>query len=284
MKELIHTTTFASNSKSVDQKKNAGITECGYINPDGKSLPPDYLMRITSIRNKCTVVSPIQDSIKMKSTSKWEPFVPTSSLGNILTQTVTGGRRSLITKASSRRVWTGSSPMTLSVHLKFQSVKDSFMEVTEPVRLLQSMALPKDPSNGKGFDVQGMFNSIKSFDISESWKALSTIPMLMPPGPKPFTVEGLLDLEGFKTINDTIEGLKGGDVIIIEWGRLLTFYNVIVQEVVPTIFNMPDPTGNPVKAEVDITFETYEMMTVEGLEKVFDKATWAKAQQLHNIK
>jgi len=284
MKELIHTTTFNSNLRSVDQEKNTGIIEYGYINPDGKALPPDYLIKITSIRNNCTIISPIQDSIKMKSTSKWEPFVPTSSLGNILMQTITGGRRSLITKATSRRVWTGSSPMTLSIHLKFQSVKDSFMEVTEPIRLLQSIALPSDPSDGRGFDVNGALKSMKDLNASELREALSTIPLLIPPGPTPFSVRGLVDLEGFKAINDIVEGADGGDVIMVEWGRLLTFDNVIVQEVTPTIFNMSDPTGNPVKAEVDIVFETYEMMTVQGLEKAFDKATWAKAQKFHNLK
>ena len=283
MLELIHSTSFVDNTKFTGQPSNQGITEYGYINPDGRALPIDYLMRITSIRNKCTIVSPIQDPIRLRTTSKWDAFVPTSALGNVLAQTITAGRRSLITKASSRRIWMGSSPMQLLLHLQFQAVKDSFMEVTEPIRLLQSMALPSDPSNGKGFDVQGFVNSTMDFNVAGVASALASVPMLIPPGPTPFSAESILNLEGYKTVNDTVEGLKGGDVLIVEWGRLLTFYNVIIQEVVASPANMIDPSGNPVKASVDVTFETWEMMTVEGLEKVFDKATWAQAQKIHNI-
>jgi hypothetical protein len=289
MKELIHTTSFASNTKSTDMKKRQGISEYGYINPDGKSLPPEYLIRITSMRNKCTVVSPIQEPLKMKSTSKWEPFVPVSALGNQLTQLISGGKRSLITRAQSRRIWTGSSPMQLAINLQFNAVKDPFMEVTEPVRLLQSMALPSDPSKGRGFDVAGAVSSAAGMNLLEATnKLVDTAPLLIPPGPTPFTVEGMLDMGDAGMYEDAEKqtaiagGLKGGDIIIVEWGRLVTFYNVIIQEVSPTIFNMPGISGDSMKASVDIMFETYEMMTVESLQKAFDKQLWTKNAKSFN--
>jgi hypothetical protein len=68
-----------------------------------------------------------------------------------------------------------------------------------------------------------------------------------------------------------VEGLKGGDKIMVELGRFVTFFNVIVREVSATVPIKFDPLGNPVSATVNMVFETYEMMTVEGLSDAYRK-------------
>jgi hypothetical protein len=275
-KELVHTSTFTSREKSTGKRSRYSRSEYGYVNPDGKALPVEYLVRITSIRNKCTIVAPIQEPMRIKSESRWDQFVPAAMLGNKLLQAATQGRVSLITRATSRRMWMGSTPMVLNLNLVFEAVKDPFIEVTEPIRLLQSMALPSDPTKGKGANPDVAIESLKNFDIKGF---LNAMPLLLPPGPTPFTLDGLMDLDTTNKANqrsgvsEIEEGLKGGDIIIVEWGRLLTFYNVIVKEVSPTIYNMPDQNGDPMRADVSMTFETWEMMTVESLQDVFEKSS-----------
>jgi hypothetical protein len=277
VKNQVHTTTFYGGSESFAKRgTGSGFISVGYINPDGRQIPEEYLIKITSIRNKCTIIAPIQEQLEMLVESKWEPFVPSSLLkeGNILLQALTGSKRSLITKASSRRIWVGSSPMTISINMKFNAVVDPFSEVAEPCRLLQSIALPSDPSGGEGLDVASSLSGVEDWDISKVWKSISNGPLLLPPGPSPFTLDGILNLRSMagsnKTIDDIEKHLNGGDIIVVEIGRFLMFYNVIVQSAKPTVQPMFDPDGFPVSASVSMVFETYEMMTTEELSKSYN--------------
>jgi len=241
------------------------LTEYGYT-PDGSPVPDEYLCRVTSIRNQATVVAPLQDSVTLRVESYWGPAVPTSvsELANKVFQFASQGRMSAITRATTRRIWMGTRPVVLTLRLMFQAVEDAFREVVEPTRLLQCMALPRGPRSA---DEPG----------EEGWVggAQKVVPFLAPPGPTPFSLEGVLNLRG---VNESrllqyVEGLKGGDKIMVEIGRFLTFPNVIITSVSPTIPIAFTPEGNPVRSEVSVTFETYEMMTVEDLNDAFKKTT-----------
>jgi hypothetical protein len=234
----IHSTRFVSGLES-NYSSSGGWKTVGYVTPDGAKVPEGYLVTVSSIRNQCSVISILQDPIQMDISSKWEPFIPTTLLntGNLYTQLATLGHRSLITKASSRRVWMGTTPISLSLNMKFESISDSSKEVTEAFKTLQKICCPSDPSGGEGTDVIGMANAFNSLDAGKIGTALSKTPILIPPGPTPFTTEGVLnlrsagDLGGGVGVNATKERLNGGDVIIVEIGRFLTFYNVIVNNV-----------------------------------------------------
>lgn len=260
--------------KSVQKtgKREFTLTEYGHL-ADGEPIPVEYLARVTSIRNAATVVAPLQEDILLRVESRWDPLVSASMLatGNIFLQAATHGRKSLVTKSTSRRVWSGTSPMVLSLRMHFEAVADPFKEVAEPCRILQSLALPSEPREGK----TNRSEVSKHQMIQDVAGALSKLPILGPPGPTPFTTEGVLNLQRpSNEIGDTtgiVEGLKGGDKIMIELGRFITFYNVIVREVSAAVPIKFDQHGNPVSATVNMVFETYEMMTVEGLSDAFRK-------------
>ena len=269
-------TEAAKMSKKTAQPRNAIPVEYGYTVADGKKLPPEYLVRITSYRNWCTIIGILQEEIRTRVESRWEPFVPTSLLatGNILLQALTGGKRALVTKATSRRVWMGSTPLLLSLNLKFQAVENAFNEVIEPCRLLQSIALPSEP--GSAVDWEGLKKDAKVGGLIE---AASKLPALGPPGPSPFTLEGILNTVSSHnelTPSGIKEGLKGGDYIEVQLGRFLTFRNVILKEVSVAHHIKPDPQGNPISANVNLIFETYEMMTNESLKKAYNKSSMSK--------
>lgn len=262
--------------------------EYGY-KADGKALPLEYLVKVTSVRNQATVVSPLQDDIMLGVRSFWSPFLPTSLLrtGNIAVQAATGGRRALVTKATSRRIWTGSSPMRLKLKMRFEAVENSLKEVVEPIRLLCAMALPSEPSSGEEnvpSEAKGLLAGITT-ELSKTAENVATVgglvPLLRPPGPSPFALQGVLDLRAGSSMlpSAVIEGLsifdaiRGGDKIMIELGNFVTFYNVIITEVnnhVPIKF---DPNGNPISATISVNFETYEMMTTQDLFNSFRKRT-----------
>ncbi len=263
---LIHSTVFVNNVSS----QNQGWRTFGFINSDGKQVPPEYLVTVTSIRNQCSVVSILQEPIQMEVESRWKPFIPTQLLdeANTIMQAFSGGRKSLITKACSRRMWEGSTPITLSLVMKFEAIKDTQIEVVEACKALQKMSLPSE--NSKAVTGGGTI-------IEDIQNVVSKVPTLIPPGPTPFTLTGILNLRSISGHNDGTrfnkikEGSDGGDIIIIEIGRFLTFYNVILHKVgvsvPPTISN----DGNPISANVNVVFETYEMTTTEELDKMYTK-------------
>jgi len=274
----IHSTRFVSGLES-NYSSSGGWKTVGCVTPDGAKVPEEYLVTVSSIRNKCSVISILQDPIQMNIASKWEPFIPTTLLnkGNLAAQLVSLGHRSLITKASSRRVWMGTTPISLSLNMKFESISDSSKEVTEAFKTLQQICCPSDPSGGQGISVFDMANALSSLNPGKIKEALSKAPTLIPPGPSPFTMEGVLNLRsagnlgGGIGINATEERIDGGDVIIIEIGRFLTFYNVIVNDVKVTVPPKMAISGDPISASVNITFETYEMITREELDKMYTK-------------
>ena len=94
------------------------LETCGYV-PDGKGVAPEYLVRITSYRNRCTVIGVLQQDIAMRVESRWEYLVPSAllSTANIVAQVVSKGKWSIVTKATSLRVWQGSTPMQISLNL-----------------------------------------------------------------------------------------------------------------------------------------------------------------------
>jgi len=254
-----------SQTRRTPQRLSIGFNEYGYVYPDGDRIPDEYLVRITSYKNNCTIIAPIQEDISLKVESRWEPFIPTALLGslNLLTQAASKGARSIMTRAITRRMWMGTSPMSLSLRLKFEAVSDPFFEVVEPCRLLQAMTVPSEPSSGYG--AGDVYNAA----MSGKFKAASEmLPGVRPPGPTPFSLSDVLSgQKSYKNMSksEVEQSSQGGDFIMIELGRFLTFWNVIISTNAVTYKSKFDPAGRPISSEVEVMFETYEMPTVESL-------------------
>ena len=264
------------NTKTSGGTKTHVFNEYGYL-PDGDPVADEYLVRITSIRNKASVVGLLQEDIAMRVESRWDPFIPTSVLakGNMLLQLVSemttapGGPKSLVTKAASRRLWVGTTPMTLSLKLKFEAINDSFKDVVEPCRILQSLALPSEPGR-----------DTTAAEVKAAWKeagvggVIGALPTLTPPGPSPFSWEGILSSRkpiDELNITSIIEGSKGGDRIMLQLGKFLKFDDVIIREVQTAFHIKMTAAGNPISADTTIVFETYEIPTVQSLDDAYEK-------------
>jgi len=273
MASTVHHNVRVAKTKSDDSKKR-GFIKCGYV-PDGDGVAPEYLVRITSYRNRCTVIGVLQEDIAMRIESRWEYLVPSSLLdfGNKVIQALTSGRFSLITRATSRRVWQGSSPLRISLNLKFEAVEDAFSEVVQPCKFLQSMALPSDR------EPEGIWESVSSSPgvtpsmVTRAKRVLGAF--LSPPGPTPFTTRGLFTPDTTRSIDEIVSGLKGGDLIKVDLGRFLSFWNVIIHEVSPVFHCRFTSSGDPIGATVNVVFESYEMMTVEALDDAYSKAAFS---------
>ena len=140
---------------------------------------------------------------------------------------------------------------------------DPLKQVVEPCRILQSLSLPSELLPGANGGFVG--------------DALNAIPTLSPPGPTPFTLEGLLGKSKPRgeiteeEVTSLTSSITGGDKILIEFGRFLNFFNVVIRSVDLTVPIKFDSNGNPISAKLNLVFETYEMMTVESLANSYKK-------------
>lgn len=240
-------------------KSNLTKVMYGYV-ADSDEVPEAYKIKITSRRLNAGVIGLLQDDLQIKVGSQWSPIVPTNALafGNIATQVITRGQTSFITKASSRRSWVGSTPIIMGLSLRFEAVNDAHKEVLEPCRILQSLALPSEPSSDTA--------NPNSKDL-----------LLSPPGPSPF----ILDFLGkYKRSNGFVSQLydyfsesRNQEYIIVEIGNLISFWNVIVSEVQVSVPPKFTREGDPISATVNMIFETYEMPTVESLKLSYQRAS-----------
>jgi hypothetical protein len=264
--EFLSVTSYDSRSKSTDIKNSSvgsyKFSTCGFSN-DGNKIRPEYLVRIKDYRQRMIVLGVLQENITMRAETFWEQFIPTaiSDTADSVVQFISGGTMSLVTKATQRRKWKGTTPIEITMNLKFEALDDAYKNVVQPCKVLQSLALPS----------QGVAS-----EELRSWSDVrQALPFLAPPGPSPFTWVGVLNIAdpGAKkrSEDEIVQHLRGGDLIVINIGRFLTFYNVILKVPIVEFHNKFTKNGDPVAANVSLTFETYEISTVEDLEQSYNK-------------
>ena len=188
-----------------------------------------------------TINAYLQDKISFTASSTWDGII-TSALKEVQDTIDTAAQaifhKSAISTMSTNRKWAGSAPIGISLKLKFEAMNDVETEVLLPCRLLQGLTLPSGGVEGFG---------------------------LTPPGPSGFAIK---------------QGEEGdigrGETIAINIGNFLGFRSVIIKDVKVTYENRMSADG-PIGAEVDLTIESWRMMTREELSAVYDnKLTMSK--------
>jgi len=237
-----------NNPSSTSKRK-----ECGYRNSPSGNVSENYLITITN--RDWIVKAMLQEDITKRIESNWKPLedlMPPGAkqnieMGNVILQTLT--KKSLVSAFTSRRIWSGTTPVELSLTLRFEAYYDEINEVTEPCVALQEMCLP-DKGKEKGW--------------------LGILPLLEPPGPSP---SDLTDTP-FNALASTGVGqhLGKGDRILVQIGNLLTFDSVIVHSVVVTEHNRMPESGKPVSATVMLNLQTYEILTKDKLRTAYGMA------------
>ena len=229
---------------------------CGYTEGD---VPPQYKVKVTWEHKdeagntvKPEVYLILQEDISLGVESFWKAFVnPYAGLSetmNAAFQAITGGRLSAFHRVATRRNWTGTTPLKLSLNLRLVAKNDAEKEVVCPVKMLSSLALPREAAAG----------------------------FVAPPGPSPYKI-----LEGFRgsgRFGKMVEGMLRffnekmivSENIRIDVGMFLTFENVVVKSVDARFHSKFTPEGYPIAADVNIVFETYQILTRREFMKIFE--------------
>ena len=194
----------------------------------------------TTSRQPVNIMAFLQEKISMQISSDWKSagFQPPEG-ANAVSQVAWG--RSLVSTVASRRIWAGSTPLEMSLLLRFEAYSNILNEVIQPIARLQGMVCAREGGLGGNF--------------------------LIPPGPNPFkfTLGNVSSALGNQTFLGT------GDVISINIGQFLTFPSVIISSVAVDWDPRMGDQG-PVGANATVTFSTYEMVTQEKLVAMYNKA------------
>ena len=89
------------------------------------------------------IIADIPEEFSTAVGSEWENRLP-STLPSLLegfAKAVAGSSAQI--QAATQQVWVNSSPIELPVSLIFDAIEDPFREVVEPIRLLESWAMPE---------------------------------------------------------------------------------------------------------------------------------------------
>lgn len=207
----------------------------GTVGYKGSDVSPEYI--ITIISSQIGVIKALSpDTISMDVTSKWESFLNEILKNNWSKYAEQFSQAafhvSLQTSLTYRRMWLGTSPVSIPIELRFESEHgDPYNEVVLPVQTLQSMCLP----------------------------ASSKVGLLVPPGPSPFTLFGKQSPVGEV------------DVISFYVGNFLAFKNVIVESVGITFDGRYSDTypSYPMSSKVRVTFSTFEILTKNVIPDVY---------------
>ena len=229
---------------------------CGYTEGDA---PPQYKVRVAwehkdevgnTVRTEVYLI--LQEDISLGVESFWKAFVnPYSGLSetvNVAFQAITGGRVTAFHKVATRRIWTGTTPLKLSLNLRLVAKNDAETEVVCPVKMLSSLALPREAAAG----------------------------FVAPPGPSPYKIfegfrgSGPLGRMAERVLRFYNERMIVSENIRIDVGMFLTFENVVVRNVDARFHSKFTPVGYPIAADVNIVFETYQILTRREFMKIFE--------------
>lgn len=249
------------------------MTRTSYPLPDQLKarIDPNQLVRVRAMSETSNelvdIEAVLQKPLVVVTAATWRDFPPLSSVGNAFGASPEQQSRasalsglvkeaayavsgvSMISTIGTRRRWTGSTPVRISVDLRFESWNDADEEVLLPAMKLLALPLP----NRSGVSLGGV-------DF-----------FLTPPGPAPYpanllgkiaNVVGSGDVSKLKDIAKST-----GEQVTIKFGGVMTMRRCVIVESGVTWDTRCDARGIPLAANVRLVTETFEIMTKESLQE-----------------
>jgi len=224
----------------------SGSTIYGYVSGGGTTInkvPSSYLVSVYSKQMNVLVRAVMQENITTNITGRWEPVIGLGFLSGIVgTAPQYLGGVTLLRPWMTARMWRGTSPIGISMNLKFEAVDDADRNVFKACTKLQEMALPfwKRYKNDEGKHIGDL---------------------LAPPGPSAFMKTPYL--------KDTS---SAGDEITIILGKMYTFRDVVISDVSTVVEPKFTDKGKPISATVNVKFETYTIMDRQNFQYAIGEA------------
>lgn len=195
-----------------------------------------FKVKISSSKTSGEVEAWLPENVEFDITSDW--VTPLAGAGSVeLLGVASAFHVSPIAQFMSVAIWTGSSPIVLTLPLQFVAENPGeSAKIINDIKFLMKLALPGHiDKNLLGF----------------------TTTILTPPGPNPV---------GDITSNYTLDG--GSESITVKIGNFIQFKDVIVLRVSPSFSSYLDHSGLPMRASVSLTFRSFNTPTKTNLDSI----------------
>lgn len=183
----------------------------------------------------------------------------------------------LTTQALTTQVWQGGGHIQFTLPLIFQAETDAALEVMEPIKQLFSLTLPKDESGGGLLSAPGPHLDAKRLinnGMSSAWdQAKGAAKSLVNTGLSVVGAEQFKKTEGEAqslaqaTSRAIVNSVKNN--ISLHLGQFMYFPSVVIKDVSPTFDVTLSKDKNPMRATVNVNFETFYIPTSQDLEVMF---------------
>lgn len=149
------------------------------------------------------------------------------------------GMTNLVTQGATLQVWQGTTEVQFSLTFELHAKNDPVKEVLDPIKNLLKLTLPSRLGNAGG--------------------------LLVPPGPS------LIVKDSFNNLVKNGLAAKGQfrNEIALQIGSFLRFESVVIESVNHAFDSHFDARGLPMGANVDVSFKTFVVPTVEDIDGMF---------------
>jgi hypothetical protein len=183
----------------------------------------------------------------------------------------------LTSQALTTQVWQGGGHIQFTLPLVFQAENDAAADVMEPIKQLFSLTLPKDESGGGLLSAPGPHLDAKKllsnggaalFDQAKgTLKGLYNTGASIVGGAQFDKSQGEAMSLAQASSRAIVNSVKNN--ISLHLGQFMYFPSVIVKDVSPTFDVILSKDKNPIRATVNVNFETFYIPTSQDLETMF---------------
>jgi len=210
------------------------ITSASPRQRDEGNFSNNFLVKIISSQHG-SVIARAPEELALQLSSEWDSALggggSNSGLGILAAE---GAGLSTRNEFSSAQVWSGNSPIEITIPLEFYAEESSQEEVVNPIIKLVKMALPR---KGGTTNIPGV----------------GEVGLFVPPGPRIFNTGG-----------------SANDQITIQLGKFVTFRKVIMIEANPVFVTKEmHSSGFPLRATCEIRFRTIFSLTGDDFQGMF---------------
>lgn len=207
---------------------------------------------------------------------------------------------SLTTQALTTQVWQGGSYIQFTLPFIFQAETDSTKDVMVPIKNLLRLMMPKEPEPGGLLQAPGPRLDPNKILTTENVKAIGGGALSAGSGVigqafdtsnallgKMLNTSDNVTINGQSTVNELNKFFKPLSNAIVNAvvnnislyiGQFMYFPSVVVKDVSPTYDVIIDVNKNPVRATVNVTFQTFYIPTQNDIDTMFPSTTASSPQ------